>query len=82
MYQNHVPYDNAKTFSFLLPIPRIFFRFRDIWLLRGEAVSPRQTPNLQDQFSVFMTPQTGWPGYTPKALDSSGPRDSHFPCLQ
>jgi hypothetical protein len=42
--------------------------------VRGEVVSPRRTPNLEDQVS-----QTGWPSYTPAHKVPRVPRDHHFP---
>jgi hypothetical protein len=38
-----------------------------------------QTPNLEDQISVFMTPGDRVAQLYPKALGSSGPWERHFP---
>jgi hypothetical protein len=42
-----------------------FWDFVTITFLRGWIVSPEPNPQLEDQASAFMTPETGWPSYTP-----------------
>jgi hypothetical protein len=34
--------------------------------LQGGLSTPRPTPNLEDQASVFVTPETGWTSYAPR----------------
>jgi hypothetical protein len=42
-------------------------------------LAPRPTPNLEDQVSVFMTPEIGWPSYTPGHWVARVPRGCHSP---
>jgi hypothetical protein len=42
-------------------------------------LSPRPTPNLEDQVSNLYIPETGWPNYVPGHWVALVPRDRHFP---
>jgi hypothetical protein len=46
---------------------------------RGGVVSPTSNPQLEDQVSEFISPETGWPSYTLGHWIARVPRDRHFP---
>jgi hypothetical protein len=55
-------------------------RFRNSSFFYGvELLAPRQTPNLEDQVSVFMTPGERVAQLYPRALGSSGTSEVPLP---
>jgi hypothetical protein len=50
-----------------------------IYFYRVRLSASPPTPNLDDQVSVFITPETGLPSYTPGQWVAWVPRDRHFP---
>jgi hypothetical protein len=43
-----------------------FWDFLTVTFYGAGLLVQNPTPNLEDQVSVFMTPGTGWPSYTPR----------------
>jgi hypothetical protein len=56
----------ASTAQFEPCPPLLGFLNNNIFGGGAGLLVQRPTPNLEDKVSVFMTPETGWPSYTPK----------------
>ena len=61
------PFPLPKSIPLSLTVPRLQFRFPNSQLFYGDRLSAcRPTTNLETQSTVFITPGTGWPSYTPR----------------
>jgi hypothetical protein len=52
---------------------------QQISFYRARLLASRPTPNLEEQVTVFITPETGFPSYNPGHCVARVHRDRHFP---
>jgi len=68
VYQNHVPYSTTQTVFILTCYSQACVQVSRHMTFYREMSAPCLTFNLEDQVSVFMTPEKRWPHYTPPRI--------------